>query len=47
MKAIPDCAGLVPVLVSVKIQVGGGPVVDRGRCSGLGQLGATVFTTTH
>ena len=34
---MPDCAGLVPLLVSVKNEVGGGPVVDRGRTPGLGQ----------
>ena len=47
MKAIPDCAGLVPVLVSVKMRLVVAPSLIVDALQVLVKLGATVFTTTH
>ena len=47
VKAIPACAGLLPLLVSVKIKLVLAPSLIVAALHALVKVGATVFTTRH
>ena len=47
VKAIPDCAGLVPLLVSVSTRLVVAPSLMVAVLQALVRVGATVLTTTH